>query len=99
MMAKINIDKTAAATQPRVDAQRTLGVHGAPVQERPQVQEQDRVEITGRSGEVARLVDQVKAMPETRHEKVAHVRHRIAEGKFDPPSPDIADAIIKEEGQ
>ena len=79
------------------DIKRTTSEETAAIDAKNSVKKTDKVEISGRASEAKQLVDQLKSLPDVRMEKVNELRDRMAAGKFNPPSSEIADAIIKDE--
>lgn len=101
MMSKINIDKMnnidaiRAARQNSVRTagdQSSSGAAGAKIQAG-----QDKMQFSERAGEIGRLVDQLKDLPDMREAKVNSLREQIAAGAYRPSSDDIAAAILNEE--
>lgn len=100
MMSNINFDKAG-------DSQAILSARHADAKKndlRPAVGgevtvDSDRLQFSSEASEVGKLVDQIKQLPDIRIEKVNDLRGRIAAGNYDPPSEDIAAAILKHEGE
>src|SRR5947199_10813255 len=99
MMGKLNIDKPNAHGYPRIDGHRDINpaADQAAGADRAQAVDRDRIEISTQATEVGRLVDQIKTLPDVRQDRVNEVRQQVASGHR-PDADDIADAIIKEEG-
>ncbi|HEV7644463.1 MAG TPA: flagellar biosynthesis anti-sigma factor FlgM [Pyrinomonadaceae bacterium] len=57
----------------------------------------DKVELSGKSAEFSKLVDQVKQLPDIRHDRVNELKQKIASGNYEPSAEDIADAILNDE--
>jgi negative regulator of flagellin synthesis FlgM len=66
--------------------------------ERKSIVGEDKLQFSNRAAEVGTLVDQVKDLPDVRHEKIDALRERIAAGEYNPSSEEIAEAIFKDEG-
>lgn len=100
MMGKLNIDKMSGPDPIRTEIQREVKNTGketglsigskAPVSV-------DKLEISSRASEVGRLVEQLKALPDVRQDKVDALKEQIAAGKYAPSANDIADSILKDE--
>lgn len=58
---------------------------------------EDKMRFSERAGEVDKLVDKLKDLPDTREAKINALREQIKAGEYDPSSEDIADAMLKEE--
>ena len=58
---------------------------------------EDKFQFSERAGEVGKLVDQIKQLPDVREAKVEALREQIKTGDYNPSSEDIADAFLKEE--
>lgn len=100
-MVKINIDnlhgKDAISGVKHDRAEKTGGTKSIPAPGSKAALEKDKIELSGKSAEVGKLVDQVKQLPDVRQERVVELKQKIASGDYDPSSEDIADAIIKDE--
>ena len=100
MMAKLNIGKISGPDPIRTENQRGAKVsdndQGQTVENRRVVTE-DKLDISGRAMEVGNLVDQLKQLPDTRHELVNNLREQISQGTYKPSGDDIADAILNDE--
>lgn len=57
----------------------------------------DKLEFSERAGEVGKLVDRVKNMPDAREAKVNALRELIKAGEYNPSGEEIAGALLKEE--
>lgn len=100
MMGKINIDRLSGPDPIRAELQRELkgpvNEAGLTVDKRGPVSE-DKLEISSRATEVTRLVDQIKAMPDIRANRVDALRELIETGNYNPSSDEIAAAILGDE--
>ncbi len=100
MMGKINIDRLSGPEPVRAELQRDVKGTGAEaglhVEKRSPVSE-DKLDISSRASEVGRLVDQLKAMPDTRQERIDALREQVAAGNYRPTGDSIADAILKDD--
>ncbi len=96
-MGKININRLSGPDPIRAEFQRdvkgTQGEAGLSIEKRSPVSE-DKLDISSRASEVGRLVDQIKAMPDVRAERIAELREKIAAGDYEPTSDDIAAAML-----
>lgn len=100
MMGKINIDRLSGPEPVRAELQRDVKGTGAEaslhVEKRSPVSE-DKLDISSRASEVGRLVDQLKAMPDVRQERIDALREQVAAGTYRPTGDSIADAILKDD--
>lgn len=100
MMGKINIDRLSGPEPIRAELQRDVKGTGADaglnVAKRSPVSE-DKLDISSRATEVGRLVDQLKALPDVRQERIDALRDQIAAGTYQPDSELIADAILQDD--
>jgi flagellar biosynthesis anti-sigma factor FlgM len=100
MMGKINIDRLSGPDPIRAefgrDVKGAANEAGITVDKRGKVSE-DKLEISSRATEVTRLVDQIKAMPDVRAERVDALREMVETGVYNPSSDQIAAAILDEE--
>jgi negative regulator of flagellin synthesis FlgM len=55
----------------------------------------DKVALSDRSREIARVQDLVQAAPETRAEKVADIKSRIDSGTYNVKAELVADAMLR----
>ncbi|MEW5722979.1 MAG: flagellar biosynthesis anti-sigma factor FlgM [Thermodesulfobacteriota bacterium] len=55
----------------------------------------DRVQLSERSREIARVRELVNAAPEVRTDKVAEIKARLKAGTYDVKAEKVADALIK----
>lgn len=99
-MGKINIDRLSSPDPIRAELNRDLKgpavEAGLNVEKRTPVNE-DKLEISSRASEVGRLVDQIKAMPDVRSERVDALREMVETGGYNPSADDIAAAILNDE--
>ena len=59
----------------------------------------DKLQLSNQASGVGKLVDQLKELPDVRSERVEALREQITSGNYNPSSEDIADAILKKEGE
>lgn len=100
MMGKLNIDRMSGLDPIRTENQhevKNAGKDGGQTVERKSAVGVDKLEISSRASEVGRLVEQLKALPDVRQDKVNALKEQIATGKFAPSADDIADAILNDE--
>lgn len=100
MPNKINIDKINDLSPIRSIGQSDVKKSsGEKIQsnETGKTNNEDKLEFSNRGTEVGKLVEQVKNLPDVREEKVNEFREQISKGNYNPPSKDIADAILKDE--
>lgn len=57
----------------------------------------DKLELSERAGEIGKMVDQIRHLPDVREAKVSELREQIAAGEFNPTGEQIADALLKDE--
>ena len=99
-MGKINIDRLSGPEQVRTELQRDVKSTAAEtnlnVQKRTPVSE-DKLDISSRASEVGRLVDQLKALPDVRQERIDALKAQVAAGTYQPTSDAIADAILTDD--
>ena len=96
-MGKINLNKLSGLDPIRTDMQREIKGSGRDAglsSERKSAVSGDKLEISSRAAEVGKLVDQLKALPDIRQDKVNALKEHIAAGTYNPSSETIADAII-----
>ena len=55
----------------------------------------DKVQISDRSREIARALDIARGAPETRTDKVADLKARLAAGTYDAKAELVADKMLK----
>jgi negative regulator of flagellin synthesis FlgM len=55
----------------------------------------DKVQLSGRSKEIARAQDLVKSTPEVRTDKVADIKAKIEAGTYNVKAVKVADAILR----
>lgn len=100
MMGKLNINKMSGLDPIRTETQhevKNAGKDGGKgIEGKPSVSV-DKLEISSRATEVGRLVEQLKAMPDVRQERVDALKQQIKEGKFAPSANEIANAILNDE--
>lgn len=98
-MGKININKLDGINLVRTETQRDVKNPGKDtgltIEKRPQVTG-DKLDISSRASEVGRLVDQIKALPDVRQDKVNTLKEQIAAGTYKPSGESIADALLKD---
>ncbi|HBX22730.1 MAG TPA: flagellar biosynthesis anti-sigma factor FlgM [Desulfotomaculum sp.] len=58
--------------------------------------QEDRAEISSRGRELQKYRDVLKAMPNTRAERVLELKNSITEGTYQPSAEKIAEKIISE---
>lgn len=58
---------------------------------------EDKIEFSERAGEVGKLIDQVKNMPDVREARISALREQIKAGEYNPSNEEIADALLKDE--
>ena len=56
---------------------------------------EDKVQLSDRSREIARVQEMVRTSPEVRSEKVAEIRARIQAGTYDVSAHKVADALLQ----
>lgn len=99
-MGKINIDRLSGPDPIRAefgrDVKGAANEAGLTVDKRTPINE-DKLEISSRASEVGRLVDQIKAMPDVRAQRVDALREMVEAGTYNPSSDQIADAILDDE--
>lgn len=100
MMGKININRLSGPDPIRAELQRDVkgaaNEAGLSIDKRTKVSE-DKLEISSRASEVGRLVDQIKAMPDVRAQRVDALRELVETGGYNPSSDQIAAAILDDE--
>ena len=57
----------------------------------------DAIKVSAHAGNIGKLVEAVKELPEVRAAKVAALREKIAAGTYQPSGESIAVAILKED--
>lgn len=80
-----------AETQTAAEARRT-----SPAEVSTRSERHDTLRVSDRAAIVNRLVEQTKALPDVRRERVEALRNQIAQGEYNPPAADIAAAILRE---
>jgi negative regulator of flagellin synthesis FlgM len=78
-------------------AEKTGGAQGVPAKELKVSLGKDKVELSGKSAEFSKLVDQLKQLPDVRQDRVNELKQKIASGNYDPSAEDIAGAILNDE--
>ncbi len=73
--------------QPKGDAARSRPGSGTPGT--------DQIEISPRAGEIARIKEAIRSMPDERAEKVQAIAERIAQGTYDVDAADIAEMMLR----
>lgn len=63
--------------------------------ERPKQREGDEVEISEKTAEVARLLKETEALPETRADKITAIKARLARGEYDVDSAAVAEKLLE----
>lgn len=58
---------------------------------------EDKIQFSERAGEVGKLVDLVKNMPDVREAKINALREQIKAGEYNPANEEIADALLRDE--
>lgn len=99
-MGKININRLSGPDPVRTELQRDVKSAGAEtglnVGKRSPVTE-DKLDISSRASEVGRLVDQIKALPDVRQERIEALREQVSAGTYRPSGEVIADAILRDD--
>lgn len=80
------VEKTVSS-RPNAPSSATTNVH----------KDTDSVSVSPRAEEVSRLVAKARELPDTRQERVAHLKHLIDSGQYHVSSKKIADAILADE--
>lgn len=97
MMGKININRLSGPDPIRAefgrDVKGAANEAGLSIDKRTPVAE-DKLDISSRASEVGRLVDQVKALPDVRGQRVEALREQVAAGTYNPSADEIAAAIL-----
>lgn len=62
----------------------------------PQFLNKDRVEISGKAKEVARLMEELSKLPDIRRQKVQELREAIKSGRYRIDSVKLAEKILRE---
>ena len=100
MSNQINVDNVSGFGQVRSTAQnevkKAVGEVVKPI-EVAKTSADDKLEFSNRGTEVGKLVEQIKSLPDSREERVNALREQVASGNYNPPSLDIADAILRDE--
>jgi len=65
-------------------------------QEKTQVQQQDRVELSTRKTQIEKLKKTVEAMPDVRSEKVAELKQQIANGSYRVDGIEVAQKMLEQ---
>ncbi|HKZ16782.1 MAG TPA: flagellar biosynthesis anti-sigma factor FlgM [Geobacteraceae bacterium] len=65
-------------------------------QEKTQVQQQDRVELSTRKTEIEKLKNTVEAMPDVRTEKVEALKQQLADGSYRVESIKVAQKMLEQ---
>ena len=60
---------------------------------------EDKLQFSSQAADAGKFFEQLKELPDVRQEKVSAFREQISAGEYAPSSEDIADAIIKDEGE
>ncbi|MET0752718.1 MAG: flagellar biosynthesis anti-sigma factor FlgM [Pyrinomonadaceae bacterium] len=100
MMSKINNNKMNDLNQIQASRQasvKSAGKNKIDSSDAKITVGEDRLEFSERAGEVGKLVDQVKNMPDVREAKIVALREQIKAGEYNPSGEEIADALLKEE--
>lgn len=100
MMSKININKindiNAVRSAKQAEIKSADGNKIDSANKKPEISA-DKLQFSDRAGEVGKLVDEIKSLPDVREAKVNALREQIAAGEYNPSSEEIADAFLKEE--
>ncbi|CAN5415829.1 N/A [soil metagenome] len=97
MMGKINLNKLSGLDPIRTDTQREIknsGKDAGLTIKKGTAAVGDKLEISSRAAEVGNLVDQLRALPDIRQDKVNALKEQIAAGTYNPSSETIANAIL-----
>jgi negative regulator of flagellin synthesis FlgM len=78
-------------------AEKTAGAQSVPGKELKVSLGKDKVELSGKSAEFSKLVDQLKQLPDVRQDRVNELKQKISSGNYEPSAEDIADAILNDE--
>ncbi len=78
-------------------AEKTGGAQSVPGQKLKVSLGKDKVELSGKSAEFSKLVDQLKQLPDVRQDRVNELKQKIASGNYGPSAEDIAGAILNDE--
>lgn len=100
MMGKININKTNDLDAIRAARQSSVKTEGKNKTESGDGQirfGEDKIQLSERAGEVGKLVNEIKNLPDVRQARVNELREQIASGEYAPSGEKIADAILSEE--
>lgn len=99
MMPKVNISRLISPDPVRAELQRDVretAIEPASGENKAKTAG-DKLDISSRGAEVGRLIEQLKAMPDVRQERIDELRALVSGGKYDPSSESIADAILKDD--
>jgi negative regulator of flagellin synthesis FlgM len=55
----------------------------------------DQIQISPKAGEIARIKEAIKSMPDERTEKVEAIAKLVAEGKYEVKATDIAEMMLR----
>ena len=92
-----NIDFEQVRAIRQVDGKQPEKPGTQPVEGKP-APGSDKLQFSNHASEVGKFLDQLKELPDVRAEKVNALREQIAAGEYKPSGTQIADAILKEEG-
>lgn len=55
----------------------------------------DQIQISPKAGEIARIKEAIKAMPDERADKVEAIAKLVADGKYDVDATDVAEMMLR----
>lgn len=99
MMPKVNISRLISPDPVRAELQRDVretAIESASGENKAAASG-DKLDISSRGAEVGRLIEQLKAMPDVRQQRIDELKALVAKGDYDPSSESIADAILKDD--
>lgn len=89
--------KDAISSVKHERTEKTNSTRSIPTKELKASLGKDTVELSRKSAEFGKLVDQIKQLPDVRQDRVNEIKQKIASGNYKPSAEDIADALLKDE--
>lgn len=97
-MMKVNEYISGTSANPYLNETKNGMKEGKPAGQVDQAQEgtgTDKVQLSGRSKEIARAQEVLKSTPDVRAQKVADIKSKIESGTYNVQAEKVADAMLR----